>query len=1117
MDPRPLTDSPEAFNRPLATAAASGPPSGQCRPPRRSPHTVSSSNSSFLITTSYVNPPNSIVTNYPLKSLLITLVRHGESQDDLRSICAGYRDSALSSTGQSQARAVGKSFADVPIVAIYSSDLKRAATTADEVLQQNNTIPPPILVQSQSLREQNFGQAEGKSWSSVERQTLPTAEDTRTAKFQDGESLEDVNARVATAVRRFILPRIEALRKEPVSATHKGAASAVGGNVPNDCPHIVIIAHGIAIQELLRVFMSLHESDPPGGLQAPWPDPKQSYRHVRLENSGWTRLEIAVPAAVPAPGRAPSSMGPGAVPAPTGTGVIASQSSGSEMDSGQIQTQLAEGSVDAQRPLPSAPTAGRSTFVRILVQNQTDHLKGVTMQLPTSGGPANMLSGGSGAIPDEGMRSGLTPSVSTPMMNTGSLSAGRSPHGLLATPASAKSLSAYDGRFLAREIEKATSNSATNESAMSNTTGASGGLVPSQSTPLLHPSALHAYSLQNMLNQTSAAATELAHVSTNGLSSISDTWQSICVKILPLFNGEGLKASFDELNALVGVHVRKVVQRGPARALDTLSAEIASLASSGMYTLNSRLSALQGEALLRQLVRVWIDYFGDIIPNVDASFLPVVTDPDIASLTKGKTPKAGAAMASQIAAPGISASMSTATPLSSLRTERIEVRQILLSVFRDEIIAPRYEQLFYLFAHIRNFSGEGEQDDDADEASDSNLYPRLLQMSNVVNSVQGEGEPQQMMESLLRVLRIGAKGGNDSELESLGLQSIGGAGTQGNQRQNRRGWLPRLALKHSNFTVPIPVRKREAPPMQAMSIGDEEDTMDASTQQYKDFLESDEFLEELKSGQNSHPCNNQASHAHTESRQGPRPPSLFDPRFSENDFLNSLRSPAQSDALSTPQRHTPDLSGSTLLSIGGGRDSSDPTRAKPQNQAKPQTHVHGQIQTPTQVGLPSTSAYASSSVIDVAQLSSSFMGLVTPICKAGPEMPQLLDATALREDGTPMRVPVFGEEEEIEKEEGQERQDHGSGASASLRLRQQGQQQQYSLSTPHTPGRNSSTRHEQQEGQTKVSTTQGDGTCRLEGSSREDNFLDGSTNTSTDLSTADATISATPTAVVNVH
>ena len=418
---------------------------------------------------------------------------------------------------------------------------------------------------------------------------MSTGEDARTARFQDGESLEDVNARVATAVRRFVLPRAEALRRQPPSQSHDAAslAFATGGNVPHDVPHIVIVAHGIAIAELLRVFMSLHDNDPPG-MQAPWADPRHTYRRVRLENTGWTRLQISVPANLAASGSGGTQFGPARAetgPAPSGTGFVPNQLYGSVTDAGQMQTMMVEGPADAQKQPPSSHSAGRNIFVRILVQNNIDHLKGFVLQPPTSGGPANLLGGGTGGTGNGGNRTanhdrggsgdsaggnqkGLTPSntssslaqsynPTTPTFQTTStLSVGRSPNALLATPASARSLSAYDSRFLAREMEKATSGAAL-QSIAGVEPGAGAGasntnMATSQSTSTVGSSTMNAYSFQNMLNQVPAIGVADMSGGASGVHApMSDAWQNICIKVLPLFNGEGLKASFDELNTLV--------------------------------------------------------------------------------------------------------------------------------------------------------------------------------------------------------------------------------------------------------------------------------------------------------------------------------------------------------------------------------------------------------------------------------------------------------------------------------------------------------------------------------------------------------------------------------------
>lgn len=173
-----------------------------------------------------------------LAFLRILLVRHGLSEDNLNLIWAGHRDSPLATAGIAQAKALGAALASFHLDAIYSSDLKRAGATAEEILKANRTEPPPPLVQTQSLREQNFGQAEGKSWSDADYAiTAQGEEDARIFKFPDGESLEDVNIRMGISLRRYVLPRLEALR-----SGQEGEEA-----------HIVIVAHGIAIAEVSAV------------------------------------------------------------------------------------------------------------------------------------------------------------------------------------------------------------------------------------------------------------------------------------------------------------------------------------------------------------------------------------------------------------------------------------------------------------------------------------------------------------------------------------------------------------------------------------------------------------------------------------------------------------------------------------------------------------------------------------------------------------------------------------------------------------------------------------------------------------------------------------------------
>jgi hypothetical protein len=68
------------------------------------------------------------------------------------------------SAGMNQARALGHHWKSTPITAVYCSDLKRAHTTAQQLVAPRSTEDAITPVANPLLREQNFGVAEGKPW-----------------------------------------------------------------------------------------------------------------------------------------------------------------------------------------------------------------------------------------------------------------------------------------------------------------------------------------------------------------------------------------------------------------------------------------------------------------------------------------------------------------------------------------------------------------------------------------------------------------------------------------------------------------------------------------------------------------------------------------------------------------------------------------------------------------------------------------------------------------------------------------------------------------------------------------------------------------------------------------
>ena len=68
------------------------------------------------------------------------LVRHGETDANADGIVQGWLDTDLNERGKSQAKEAAKEFNE-DIDAIYSSDLRRAAQTANEFRKKYPNIP----------------------------------------------------------------------------------------------------------------------------------------------------------------------------------------------------------------------------------------------------------------------------------------------------------------------------------------------------------------------------------------------------------------------------------------------------------------------------------------------------------------------------------------------------------------------------------------------------------------------------------------------------------------------------------------------------------------------------------------------------------------------------------------------------------------------------------------------------------------------------------------------------------------------------------------------------------------------------------------------------------------
>ena len=95
----------------------------------------------------------------------IFLIRHGEAEGNLYRRCQGQGDVLLTRNGERQASFLTPRFAEVPLEAVYSSDLKRAMATARAAGAGRGLAPIP----EPRLREMGFGVWEGKTWGEINR------------------------------------------------------------------------------------------------------------------------------------------------------------------------------------------------------------------------------------------------------------------------------------------------------------------------------------------------------------------------------------------------------------------------------------------------------------------------------------------------------------------------------------------------------------------------------------------------------------------------------------------------------------------------------------------------------------------------------------------------------------------------------------------------------------------------------------------------------------------------------------------------------------------------------------------------------------------------------------
>ena len=154
----------------------------------------------------------------------LLVARHGETDWNLERRWQGHAESDLTANGRAQARALGEWLSGRGIVAIYSSDLRRARDTAGIV---GGGLALPVRVE-QALREVDVGEWSGLTTDEIEAR-YPEAIARRRGGgtgWEHGESIEAMSARIAVALAA-------------IAAGHEGDT-------------VLVVTHGGPIREVRR-------------------------------------------------------------------------------------------------------------------------------------------------------------------------------------------------------------------------------------------------------------------------------------------------------------------------------------------------------------------------------------------------------------------------------------------------------------------------------------------------------------------------------------------------------------------------------------------------------------------------------------------------------------------------------------------------------------------------------------------------------------------------------------------------------------------------------------------------------------------------------------------------
>ncbi|MFC2069859.1 histidine phosphatase family protein [Chloroflexota bacterium] len=162
----------------------------------------------------------------------VYIVTHAESIHHVEDLGGGWYDTSLTANGITQANNIAKALYNlikIPEIPVYSSDLKRAAETADIISRIFNSK----VIYDRRLREMSYGEAEGKPRKWREQNIIPKPIDGDRLNhriFNNSESRRDIGIRIQDCFNQII-------------------------SKPDE--NIIIITHGFALTFIIMTWLKV--------------------------------------------------------------------------------------------------------------------------------------------------------------------------------------------------------------------------------------------------------------------------------------------------------------------------------------------------------------------------------------------------------------------------------------------------------------------------------------------------------------------------------------------------------------------------------------------------------------------------------------------------------------------------------------------------------------------------------------------------------------------------------------------------------------------------------------------------------------------------------------------